>query len=257
MRCPECGFDNRKETRRCEQCHVPLREFDASVKVPTFLTESSPLTAAPTRIEELEPIEPDFGSRYAIETEARFGLQFSAAWLDGLVIAALLGCLLVLCSTLKGETFGTVVYVCLSLPLVWLYFSLLESSPWMATPGQRAAGIIVVDENWERLTFQLASERTLVRMASYMTLGLWYLAMMAIPPWRRSVLAITTRIHVIPRSDWLVTEQTSQFHEIAEPPDDHPVGGGGTVMRQPRPLPQRAAGTSVAGSLLALCRTTE
>src|SRR5690242_1636929 len=35
----------------------------------------------------------------------------------------------------------------------WLYYALCESSAWRATPGKKACGLIVTDENGERISF--------------------------------------------------------------------------------------------------------
>jgi uncharacterized RDD family membrane protein YckC len=41
----------------------------------------------------------------------------------------------------------------------WLYFALLESSPWQATLGKKFFGLYVTDEQGHRITFWRASRR--------------------------------------------------------------------------------------------------
>ena len=41
----------------------------------------------------------------------------------------------------------------------WLYFGLMESSPWQATLGKRAVGIMVTDTEGKRISFARASGR--------------------------------------------------------------------------------------------------
>jgi uncharacterized RDD family membrane protein YckC len=58
----------------------------------------------------------------------------------------------------------------------WLYFAILESSRWRATPGKRLMGIYVANENGGRVDFWRASRRffggRLLAHAPYM--GLYY-----------------------------------------------------------------------------------
>ena len=56
--------------------------------------------------------------------------------------------------------------------IFWLYFAGFESSASRATPGKRAARIIVTDAGGERISFARASLRCLGRLAVMATLGL-------------------------------------------------------------------------------------
>ena len=56
--------------------------------------------------------------------------------------------------------------------IFWLYFAGSESSARRATPGKRAARIIVTDASGERISFARASLRCLGRLAVMATLGL-------------------------------------------------------------------------------------
>jgi uncharacterized RDD family membrane protein YckC len=55
------------------------------------------------------------------------------------------------------------LFLCLAFFVVleWLYFSLLESSRWRATPGKRLMGIYVAGENGKSVDFWRASRRFL------------------------------------------------------------------------------------------------
>lgn len=57
----------------------------------------------------------------------------------------------------------------------WLYFALLQSSEKQATLGKAAMGIIVVDENYERLTFARATIRYFSKFISGMMLNFGYI----------------------------------------------------------------------------------
>jgi uncharacterized RDD family membrane protein YckC len=51
----------------------------------------------------------------------------------------------------------------------WVYFALLESSPWRATLGKKALGLTVVDLAGNRLSFPRASGRFFGKILSSMT----------------------------------------------------------------------------------------
>ena len=100
-----------------------------------------------------------------------------AAWsLDYLVIAAYLVVLTAVSLGLKAtglrSTFNAAMsgaataellgFLLLTLPVV-LYFAILEASPWQATLGKRALGLIVVRDSRGRLPFGRAIVREAVR----------------------------------------------------------------------------------------------
>jgi uncharacterized RDD family membrane protein YckC len=62
-----------------------------------------------------------------------------------------------------------------SVVLSWLYFAGLQSSEKQATFGKAAMGLIVVDENLERLTFARASLRYFAKFISSMLLYFGYI----------------------------------------------------------------------------------
>lgn len=55
------------------------------------------------------------------------------------------------------------------LVIIWLYYALLESSPWQASLGKRLMGLKVVDKRGRRLTFAKASKRMLLRLVTNLT----------------------------------------------------------------------------------------
>ena len=70
--------------------------------------------------------------------------------------------------------------------LGWLYFALLESSPWQATLGKRALGVVVTDAAGTRLRFGRASARFFAASLSWATLNLGH----ALAGWRRDGRAL-------------------------------------------------------------------
>ncbi len=57
----------------------------------------------------------------------------------------------------------------------WLYWALLESSPWQATVGKKLLGLYVTDLQGKRLTFARASARFFGKIVSNFTLLIGYL----------------------------------------------------------------------------------
>jgi len=92
------------------------------------------------------------------------------------IIGALLGAGL---GALVGGSEGAVVsafgaallIVCLiGLLTNWLYYALMECSKFQGTLGKMALGIIVVDENGQRLTFDRATRRYFAKFLSVLIL---------------------------------------------------------------------------------------
>jgi uncharacterized RDD family membrane protein YckC len=57
----------------------------------------------------------------------------------------------------------------------WLYFAVMESSPWQATLGKKLFGLHVTDLSGQCLTLGHATGRTLAKYLSVMTAGVGYL----------------------------------------------------------------------------------
>ncbi len=55
------------------------------------------------------------------------------------------------------------------LVIIWLYYALLESSPWQASLGKRIMGLKVVDKRGRRLSFGKATKRLLSRVVTNLT----------------------------------------------------------------------------------------
>lgn len=52
----------------------------------------------------------------------------------------------------------------------WLYFAIMESSPWQATLGKKALGLVVTDESGQRIGFGRATGRYFAKILSAMIL---------------------------------------------------------------------------------------
>lgn len=113
---------------------------------------------------------------------AGFWLRFAAGiidWLVCLVGGALLGAILsvVLLSDLTGNPdkveailngFGIII--------IWIYYSVMESSPTQATLGKMACGIEVVDLNGRRIEFSRATGRYFGKFISVFTIFIGFFA---------------------------------------------------------------------------------
>jgi len=60
------------------------------------------------------------------------------------------------------------------LVLAWLYFALMESSTYRATPGKMLLGLVVTDTEGRPLTFGRATGRFFGKLLSRLTLGIGY-----------------------------------------------------------------------------------
>ncbi len=70
-------------------------------------------------------------------------------------------------------TMGTAMII--TTVLAWLYFAVLESSPWQATLGKLALGIRVTDLNGQRIGFPRALGRYPAKFLSTIILGIGFL----------------------------------------------------------------------------------
>jgi len=58
----------------------------------------------------------------------------------------------------------------LGLLIGWLYFAILESSPWQATLGKKALGLVVTDQLGQRIGFGRATGRYFAKILSALIL---------------------------------------------------------------------------------------
>jgi uncharacterized RDD family membrane protein YckC len=119
---------------------------------------------------------------------ASFGARAGAFLIDSAVLAGMLMLVLVLAAILLllGATaevvqspwrflvYGLWAFVLWFL-LAWIYCAGLESSPWQATLGKRALGLVVIDGRGSRISFVRASVRFLGGLLAGILLGIGYL----------------------------------------------------------------------------------
>lgn len=68
-----------------------------------------------------------------------------------------------------GQLFSEFTIALMLFVIVWLYYAIMESSPWQATLGKRIIGLKVVDKHGKRLSFWKASRRLLTRLITNIT----------------------------------------------------------------------------------------
>ena len=103
---------------------------------------------------------------------ASFWSRVGASLIDSLVMAIPQGIITLMFS--KDVSAGYLINIVLS----WLYCSLQESGPGMATVGKRAMGIKVTNLEGERITFGQATGRHFAKLLSTLILAIGYLMML-------------------------------------------------------------------------------
>jgi len=97
--------------------------------------------------------------------KASLGARFGALLIDGLLIQ------IILSLTILVDWY---LYLILSVFAAFLYYGIFEGSTLSATPGKKLLGIIVLDEQGNRLTYEKAFLRSLCRFLSSLLLGIGF-----------------------------------------------------------------------------------
>ena len=102
---------------------------------------------------------------------AGFWIRLLAYIIDAFVLGAMTFPLLRVLGMMGiGEHSGNVMSIAIS----WMYFAVFESSGWMASPGKKALGLIVTDEQGKRLSIGRATRRYFAKILSGLLLGLGF-----------------------------------------------------------------------------------
>lgn len=164
MTCPKCGIFTADDAGFCGSCGQPLATSPAA----------SHDDAAPA---------PWARPAQARTAYAGFWLRLAAYLIDNILLGAVLGNILL--RPLMGKPGGipaddpwfmftntspqVTALMLLFLMGNWVYFAVLESSPWRATLGKKALGLSVVDLAGNRISFARASGRFFAKIISSMT----------------------------------------------------------------------------------------
>lgn len=107
--------------------------------------------------------------------------------------------------------------------VIWLYFALLESSKWQATPGKRALGLRVTDLYGCRIGFGKATGRLFGMFLSYLILNIGFL--MAGLTARKQALHDMLAGCCVVRKEGLVAFECGEFDASAVPRTQSGVPG--------------------------------
>ena len=179
LACPHCGNEIDVRQRRCRSCGVPLQSDPVALELPAFLSPEAPTVTLPEPFGG-EPVEPGFDAGCKPQLDAGFALRPMAFMVDFVVLGILGVPFLILTGLLfpeGAEPFGAAWLVFSNLLgwlIAWLYYSAMESSPWMGTIGKRVWGIMVTDMEGKRLTFGRAGQRNFAKVWSILTLGIGF-----------------------------------------------------------------------------------
>ena len=100
---------------------------------------------------------------------AGFWIRLVAYIIDGLLLGAITKPLAMFLTSIGvGENQGNVMSIAIS----WMYFAVFESSEWQGTPGKKAFGLIVTDEEGRRLGVGQATKRYFAKILSVLLLGI-------------------------------------------------------------------------------------
>jgi uncharacterized RDD family membrane protein YckC len=158
-----------EDARFCDSCGKPLAASSGAPQNP-----SSAAWVRPTQ---------------ARAAYAGFWLRLAAYLIDNVLLGAVLGNILL--RPLMGRPGGipaddpwfmftntspqVTALMLLFLMGNWVYFASLESSPWRATLGKKALGLMVVDLAGNRISFPRASGRFFAKIISSMTFLIGFL----------------------------------------------------------------------------------
>jgi len=178
MYCTQCGARLPDGRGACQFCGTLATASAATVGSQAMATSAAyaaPLGAPPVfRDKPRESMASD-AHRYA-----GFWLRFVAAIIDWIVISigsfvggVVVGAFLLIGGMSTGalDTFFSLVGVI----IVWLYYALMESSPWQATLGKKALGLVVTDGYGDRISFRRATARHWAKVLSNLTIGIGYI----------------------------------------------------------------------------------
>jgi uncharacterized RDD family membrane protein YckC len=155
--CPSCGKSNAVHARFCQSCGTAL-SGDAPEQQPPSAQEER--REQPREEPRYIPDQSEYGG---------FWERVVAAVIDGLVVFVATG--IVTAAAIGFPPFGFPLGVITG----WLYESLLTASEKQATLGKMAMGLVVTDENRQRLTFARATGRHFAKYLSLLTLGIGYI----------------------------------------------------------------------------------
>ena len=159
MYCAKCGAEQVENAKYCRNCGVRL--------VPADGVQAGDVQAGGVYTRRV-----DYGG---------FWRRFGAYIIDYIILSVagiLLGLIILLAIGTDGswdEAALTLTIYPISLVIGWLYYALMESSSRQATVGKLAVGIIVTDNDGNRISFGRATGRHFAKIISGLILLIGYI----------------------------------------------------------------------------------
>lgn len=155
MQCPNCAAQVPDGSVECPNCQIIFSKWAKKQAVapaplaPAPAASPAPAVSMPPQgdsiLERLQPIVIDLpGGRMEY---AGYWRRIGAAVVDGWVLTILFG------------VFFSPKQILLLTVLNWIYFTVLESSAWRATPGKKLFGLSVTDRSGGQISFATANKR--------------------------------------------------------------------------------------------------
>lgn len=155
--CPMCGGDNEAATLVCRHCGEDLH--------------AGPVRGHHRELDEdaVEEIIP-----------GGFFRRFWAWFVDMFLLFMTVGPLIVIAfsnidKSFLSSDFGAIVFYSIIGFVGWLYYAFFECSRWRGTLGKKVFGLIVTDDNGERISFARASGRYFGKLLSALICYIGYL----------------------------------------------------------------------------------
>ncbi|MGE5397731.1 MAG: RDD family protein [Chitinophagales bacterium] len=192
MFCSKCGMHNREGATCCISCGSSLVPEPAPELTPELtqeLTQELTSESAPEVIPELTPETVRYGPPEAVQyyevTYAGFWKRFAAALIDGFFLkisTAIIGVIAGIAidgspdsTWMPNNSEDFTPFDLITLVIYWLYFTLMESSTFQATPGKMALGIKVTDLEGNQISFARANGRYWSKLISTIILLIGYI----------------------------------------------------------------------------------
>jgi len=193
MFCSKCGAQIGEGAAFCSACGAPAAAVGAVAAPPVAPAAAPPVQPPAPVYAAAAPVPPTPPTPAPTVGYAGFWLRLVAAIIDGILISIPLApfyigifASMIPQLTHSDDPFDVLAAVLPRIALLlvlatlasWLYWSLLESSPWQATLGKKALGLYVTDLTGNRVSFGRASGRfcggRLLGMVPYIG-GLYFL----------------------------------------------------------------------------------
>jgi uncharacterized RDD family membrane protein YckC len=163
--CPQCGADITGGAETCPRCGEPSPD-----------PSSGPATPTPRPVAIRRVIYAGFWRRAAAYV---FDVLLLSLLLDPLILEPLIARNGIAPQELYSFSSGHARQIFAIQMLIgfvaWVYWAVLESSPWRATLGKKLFGIEVTDLNGRRVSFARATGRHFAKNISLLMLGIGFL----------------------------------------------------------------------------------